>query len=284
MRTIDKGLRTHLETIFAPLNKTSAGAAFPHPASLSAALEKALPRRERITSVPVAPTVASMFATAAVEIWMRSVHSFLISASLTDASPIWASASGYYSSHYSVRALAHLLGYFHLFRRKQIVRLEINNGKYLCSFDRKQGNDREHRFYWRIVKHNSHFSSEPLFTENSSEDDASDVGHRDRANYADHVCQFPNFRALDEEMLKRRVHFISQIHFSTPPIPMRSRFPDVESVQVIAYHRLVRFRQFLDEILGGKSRFWNVHRVPSWTREMIDFQLAEQGGLSSLAN
>ena len=278
--TIDQKLRTHLETIFALLNKEPAGR-FPPPSSLSDALEKFVPKRGRITTVPVQPKIALMFATAAVEVWMRGVHSFLISTSLTVASPIWASVSGYYSSHYSVRALAHLLGYFHLFRKKKIVRLEIQNGKYLCLFDPKQRGDREHRFYWKVVKDDPHFISDPLFTVNNAEDDVSDVGHRNRANYADHICAFPNFRALDEETLKRRVHRISQIPFDAPP--KQSRFPDVESVQVVAYHRLVRFRQFVDEILGGGNRFWKVHRSPSWTREMIDFQLTEQGGLSSLA-
>lgn len=283
MMTIDQNIRICLETIFAPLNKAKAGT-FPPPASLSTALEKFIPKQSNTTTVAVQPKIASMFATAAVEVWLRGVHSFLISASLTGASPIWASASGYYSSHYSVRALAHLFGYFQLFRRKQIVRLEVQDGKHFCSFDRKQGGDREHRFYWKVVKNNTLFNTDPLFTLNDAEDDASDVGHRDRANYADHIHECPNFIALDEETLRQRVHYISQIHFNAPPIPRRSHFPDVESVQVVAYQRLVRFRQFLDEILGGGNNFWNVHRLPSWTRKMIDFQLVEQGGLSSLAN
>ena len=243
-------------------------------------------RREDVTTISIEPKIASMFATAAVEIWMRGVHSFLISASLTEASPIWASVSGYYSSHYSVRALAHLLGHFQLFRKKKIAHLQIHRGKYLCLFDSKQGHDREHKFYWKAVKEDSHFNNDPLFTMNEADSDVSDVGHRDRTNYADHVFQLPNFRALAVETFRSRIHFISQIPFDTPPIPIPrlSYFPDLESVQVVAYHRLVRFRQFLDEILGGGNRFWNVHRNPSWAREVIDFQLTEQGGLSSLGN
>jgi len=228
--------------------------------------------------------MAAMFTTAAVEIWMRAVHSFLISASLTGASPIWASAAGYYSSHYSVRAFAHLLGYFQLYRRKRIARLELHAGKFVCYFDPKQATDREHRFYWKVVKQDQHFAADPLFTENDPEVDASDVGHRDRANYADHVCQLPKFRPLDVGSLRERVQFISDITFTVPPLPKRSKFPDVEGVQVVAYHRVVRFRQFLDAVLGGGNRFWTVHRSPSWTDGMIDFQLADQATLSSFYN
>ncbi len=280
---IDKGLKNRLEVVFAPLNKRGAEKAFPSPSSLSTALEKLIPAKDVVT-VNVGPQVAALFATAAVEVWLRAIHSFLISASLTDASPIWASATGYYSSHYSVRALAHLLGHFQLFRRKRIVHLNLQNGQLICAFDPKQAGDREHRLYWKLVKHDTHFISDPLFTENEPDLDASDVGHRDRANYADHLFQFLSFRALDEVVLKARIQFISQIEFTTPPIPKRSRFPDVESVQVIAYHRIVKFRQFLDEALGGSNRFWKVHRNPNWSGGMIDFQLTEQGGLASLKN
>jgi len=282
---IDTQLRTHLETVFTQLNRRGAGQSLPPLGSLSQRLETALPtKRAGISNVTVQPQVAALFMTAAVEIWQRAIHSFLVSASLTDASPIWASASGYYSSHYSVRAFAHLLGHFQLFKRKRIVRLELHGGRHICCFDPKQAGDREHRFYWKVVKQNQHFAADPLFTENDSEIDASDVGHRDRANYADHVFQLPLFRSLDVECLKRRVQLISDITFTSPPLPRRSRFPDVEAVQVVAYHRVVRFRQFLDAVLGGGNRFWTVHRNPSWTNGMIDFQLAEQGTLGSLYN
>ncbi len=280
---IDPALQKRLEVTFAPLNKVGAEKAFPPPASLSAALEEVMPAKG-IPAVTVKPEIASRFATAAVEVWLRSVHSFVISASLTGASPIWASAAGYYASHYAVRAFAHLLGCFQLYRKKRIVRLALHAGKHVCTFDPKRGADREHRLYWRVVKEDPHFAADPLFTLNETDSDASDVAHRDRANYADHLFQFPNFRALDEATLRERVRFVSQIQCITPPIPRRSRFPDVEAVQLIAYHRLVKFRQFLDEVLGGGNRFWRVHRTPSWAGGIIDFQLTEQGGLSSLQN
>jgi len=285
---IDKNLQTRLELTFDALNTRGAANSFPPPGTLSLALENIADRLENSPSttnqISVQPNIPKWFTTAAVEMWLRAVHSFLISASLTDVSPIWASVSGYYSSHYSIRAIAHLLGYFQLFRYKQIVQIELHGRtNFICTFVGKDGNAREHVFYWKTVHQNSHFNSDPLFPLNNSKstDDASDSGHRDKSNYADHLFKFPQFNPLDSVALQNRVKYISQIPFSTPPIPRRSKFPDVESVQIVAYHRLVRFRQFVDEIAGGSNRFWRVHRNPSWARGFIDFQLIEQGGLRS---
>src|SRR5713226_8734926 len=159
---IDPALRVHITTAFAPLSDQAAASAFPPPSSLSQALKAAMPTRS--TGLPTTNTsraVANMFTTAAVDIWMRAVHSFLISASLTDVSPIWASVAGYYSSHYAVRSIAHLLGFFQLFSEKRIVQLQFQGGLYVCSFNRKAKLDRAHRFYWKVVKLNPLFAADP---------------------------------------------------------------------------------------------------------------------------
>ena len=276
-------LHKQLTTIFAPLNTMAASTALPPRSSLSKSLEKIINRTPPRTS-NVDLEVAKYFATGAVEVWHRAVHSFLISASLSEASPIWASVSGYYSSHYSIRAFAHLLGYFHLFKRKLIVRLEIHNGRFVCAFDKKKGEDREHRFYWKIVKDHSHFREDPLFSDNVAVSDVSDVGHRNLANYVDHLGRYPNFQALDVNYLKRRIQFISRIQFDMPPIPRLDNFPDVDNVQVVAYHRIVKFRDFLDQTLGSSNRFWSVYRNPPWASGMTDFQLTKSGNLEILRN
>ena len=80
--------------------------------------------------------------------------------------------------------------------------------------------------------------------------------------------------------LQERVQFISQIEFETPPIPRPDKPRDTDSVQIVAYHRIVKFRQCLDEALGSNNnRFWGVYRNVSWASGVIDFQLVEQGGL-----
>src|SRR5467141_2465107 len=177
---IDASLRSRIKADFERLSNVAAKKAFPPPDSLSQALDKVVPAGSRkvVAKRNVLPATANMFTTAAVNMWMRAVHSFLISASLTSVSPIWASVAGYYSSHYSVRALAHLLGSFRLFTGKRLVRLQFRTGGHVCSFDPKAG--REHEIYWTIVKADQHFSTDPFFTQGNPE-----VAHRDWAQYID---------------------------------------------------------------------------------------------------
>lgn len=278
---IDDALKDHVTAAFDPLNNQAAAGAFPAPGALASALEHTLSAGSTAGTKNVKEAVAKMFTTAAVDMWLRAVHSFLVSASLTDVSPIWASVAGYYSSHYSVRAIAHLLGFFQLFVRKRIVRLKVVGGQYVCSFTKKTKWDREHRFYWRTVKVDPHFSADPFFTENPAQLDTSDVGHRDRANYLDHLPSFPTFRPLSGDAVRTRIQRISDIQVSSPPIPRLSQYPDVDAVQIMAYHRLVRFRDLVDAIIGGDNRFWNVHRNPSWAREFLDYQLTEEAATAS---
>lgn len=279
---IDPALQVHIMTAFAPLNDEAAAAAFPPPASLSGALKTAvLTGSKGIETKNLSQDVAKMFTTAAVDIWMRSVHSFLVSASLTEVSPIWASVAGYYSSHYAVRAVAHLLGFFQSFSKRRIVRLQFQGGRYVCTFNPKKAGDREHQFYWRIVKLDPLFAADPFFTMNDSGIAESDIAHRDWANYQDHLPQFPPFRPLDETALKTRIVRISEIEFTSPPIPKLGRYPDIDSVQIIAYHRLVRFRDLVDTVIGTGNRFWSVYRSPSWARKFMNFQLTDEARLLS---
>lgn len=280
---IDESLRSELRVNFQPLNAVAAARAFPPPMTLSDDLRRLLPRngsnQRNLTRL-----IASHFATAGVEIWLRGVHSFLVSASLTGSSPIWAAVSGYYASHYAIRGLAHLLGYFQLFRDKRIAQLALDGGNYVCTFLKKNATDGEHKLYWRLVKQSAAFATDGFFTLNDPSAENSDIRHRNHANYADHIGGFPMFRPLDAQTTKDRIEFISKIVFDAPPLPRFSEFPDIEYVQVIAYHRIVRFRRLLDDVLGGKNRFWTVHRNPPFAAEFIDFQLTERASPVQLAS
>lgn len=227
-------------------------------------------------TVSISPRIAALYASAAVEMWLRSVHSFLISVSVTESSHIWASVCGYYSSHYSVRALAHILGYFLMHQRKYIASLEILGGRPYCRFAKcKNKQNREHVYYWNVVKLHPLFIDEPIYTLNHDKEDPSDVAHRNIANYYDHLNNFPNFQALDEDKITERVDFLSKIQISSVPIPSPSRYPDTANVQLIAYHRIVKFRRFLDNILGSANNIWNVYRNPAWCPRVINYQLVE---------
>jgi hypothetical protein len=248
-------LEDRINIFFKGLERRSSITAFPCLGYLSRELNFLVDKAEKTNteSLNVTPKISSLYATAAVEIWLRGIHSFLISSSLTDVSPIWASVSGYYASHYCIRGLAHLLGFFQLHRKKRIVRIDIEGGKYYCYFDRKGGSDREHKYYWKVVKNNTPFEKDPFFTLNEENSGDSDSGHRNIANYYDHINGFPNFHPLSEETLRKRIDHLSKIELSSVPIPRKERYPDVENVQLIAYHRIIKFRSFLDEILGGKN-------------------------------
>ena len=268
---------------FRPLEHTPAGS-FPVFGTLSNEY-KTSPAAIGSVNYPT-PTTAGYFGTAAVDMWHRSVHSFLISNSLTTSSPIWSSVSGYYSSHYTVRGLAHLLGYFHVFNRSALIHLQVGaRGGYSCTRVSTSGLiGKEHQLYWMLVKRSPVFATDPIFTNNpvGINVDESESNHRNLANYADHLCNYPIFKPLDIEETKARINHISSIVLEDPPIPQKSKFPDISSVQLIAYHRLVTFRQILDEVLVDSNRFWSVHRNPPFATEYMDFQVPEASGLSQM--
>jgi len=277
MNPIDPDLLIRVQTLFGKLSPNN----FPAPASLTKLLNDNVPAgtvQQLPLDVSILPAEAALFMTASVEMWQRAIHSFLYSAALPRVSPIWSAVSGYYSSHYSMRAFAHLLGHFQLFSKKRSVEFSIQGGQYVCTYKPK-GSQGDHRFYWKVVKQDPYFVSDPLFTLNDENQPDSDSSHRGRANYADHLNQFSGFELPQQTDLITRIRQISTIQFSDPPIPNRERYPDLDSVQVVAYHRIVKFRRFLDEILGGTNRFWTQQRKPLWVRDLMDFQLVEQDSL-----
>jgi hypothetical protein len=218
----------------------------------------------------------ALFAKSGVEMWLRGVHSFLVSSSLTDASPLWASVCGYYASHYAVRGLAHLLGYYNLRQSGHLVSLQSSKSGYVLRFTRRRGNHgREHTYYWECVKNHTEFQRNPLFTSNPISVDVSDVEHRNLANYVDLLNEFPNLSFPQIDKMKERIDKLSKMEFQDPPIPNRTRYPDTTSVQVVAYHRLVAFRRIVDNALIGQNRFWYTLRTPSWCLGVLSFQCTE---------
>jgi hypothetical protein len=269
---MDKELETRLQVMFAGLNRQSAADSFPDPGTLAGLLSQHADTSSASTTVAATPQIRSYFATAAVEMWLRSVHSFLISASLTTASPIWSSVAGYYSSHYAVRAFAHLFGVFQLYKKGKIARLDKDGGHFVLE---KKGSDGEHKFYWKEVIKHPQLANDPFFYPNF--EDQRDGGHRNKMNYWDHICRYPTFQPLETQILKDRVQRISTIPFSSVPTPRadKDHFPDIDNVQIIAYHRLVKFRRLVDEVCLA-NRFWKVQRTPAWCpRTLMNFSVVE---------
>ncbi len=273
-----------IRALFALLQKRAAAGTLPQPGAFGAELGEIVHEAEKRSQSQIRLNAdqAACFVTAAVEIWHRAIHSFVISTLLSNASPVWASVCGYYASHYSVRGVGHLLGFFQLHRKRRIVELLPDGTTFAARIVRKDANTREHKFYWKIVKQHPIFASDPFFVFNNDQDPVSDGAHRNFANYLDHVDQFPNVVLLQWDQLQNRVQHVAAVELSAVPIPDARRFPDLDSVQLIAYHRIVRFRSFLDELLGDSSRFWRVHRNPSWSRNLLDFQVVTPKLLQAL--
>lgn len=262
-------LETRILKIFNPLK--SERSTLPVAGIMKNSLNKLAPQKKEAKEVVASRNIIKLFASASVEIWQRAVHSFLVSTSLTNVSDLWASVAGYYSSHYTVRAIAHLLGIYHLRKKKLIVTLQPSGAGFICEF-RGGRNTREHSFYWHRVKQDAYFNSNDLFAENEEDAELSDAGHRNFATYIDHLNNFQNFNPLNIEELKQRIEQISKMEFSSYPIPSKSNYPDLNSVQIVAYHRLVFYRELIDQYVDLENNFWKVHRNPSWCRDIINFQ------------
>jgi hypothetical protein len=265
-----------INILFEPLNE-QVGSISVH-GTMTDKMKELNRKRKGRDNISVGPDILKLYATSSVEMWLRAVHSFLMSAALTDVSPIWASITGYYASHYIMRAIAHLLGLFKLHNDGLIVTLKPSSNGFMCNFSKCKGIEkREHNFYWKRVKRHSEFATDTLFTENIESEKIgfpSDIGHRSWANYRDNIDKFHNFSPLTNEELEIRIKFISSMKITAYPIPDRTvKFLDTQSVQVIAYHRIIRYRRLLDETFGKKNRFWSVYRNPSWCPSFMKFQL-----------
>jgi len=104
-------LDQRIEILFAPLRNKAAS--FPSPAELTTELISVAASTS--SSVTVSRSVSALFASAAVEMWLRAVHSFFDLRVIESIQRPLGSVAGYYTSHYVMRAFAHLLGWFQLF-------------------------------------------------------------------------------------------------------------------------------------------------------------------------
>jgi hypothetical protein len=139
-----------IRALFALLHRRAATGTLPPPGTFGAELNEIVQEAERRnqSQVHLTADVAVRFVTAAVEMWQRAIHSYIISALLTNASPMWASVCGYYASHYTVRGIGHLLGFFQLHRKRRIIELLPSGTAFAARIVRKDANTREHKFYW----------------------------------------------------------------------------------------------------------------------------------------
>lgn len=259
-----------IAALFRYLDRYKAPNWLPPRGALRDVLRHNCPKRNSGT-IPIKPSDAVMCATAGTEMWLRAVHSFLVSNSLYNQSEIWASVTGYYSSHYVMRAFSHLTGYYLLRGKRAQARTFLDGGKYYCEYTNNKKKN-EHAYYWELVKDIPEFRNDDVFSANDEKKGMADSTHRGVANYYDHIDHFPNFRPIKKEDLIRRVERLSELVTDAPTIPDSEKYPDIDSVHIVSYARIVRFRSYLDEVLGTSSRYWLKARNPQWFKEYIDFQ------------
>ncbi|MEN3331105.1 MAG: hypothetical protein V7641_470 [Blastocatellia bacterium] len=259
---------------FEKLDKPSAKIDFPKPGTLSKEFSALLGSSNTIiASLP--HNKSQMLASASVEMWHRAIHSFLWSVALAETSPLWASVSGYYASHFVMRAFSYSLGIYKSFLKKKTCQVVMNKGQFVLSILAKS-NDGEHAFYWKAIKGHPKFVSDDLFRENSERNEKSDSAHRTFANYTDHVDSFTPIKPPSLEKVKENVEKISRIRRHSVTEPSRDDYPDLQNVQILAFQRIVAFHDFLDERIPT-NRFWRMHRRPSWCKNIMLYQVEDPG-------
>jgi hypothetical protein len=150
-----------LKLLFQPLTNRPRAGTMPAEFALSSSLTK-LVQRAGGTAINLNRQDATNFATASIEIWHRAVHSLLISIALKKDSPVWAAITGYYASHYTFRAAAHLLGFFSLHAAKCTIEINGPTGPYFGAVVKKR--KREHDWYRDKVSNSNLFGSDAFFS------------------------------------------------------------------------------------------------------------------------
>jgi hypothetical protein len=256
-----------ITALFSRLRRSDA---IPEPRSLSQLLTA---RLQTGGPVRLNDGEATLFMTAAIDMWHRSVHSFILSVALTRVSILWSSVSGYYASHYSVRALAHLHGFFAVFHRRTFLEMSFAGGRYNCNPANISHNQRrEHQFYWSAVNGLLPFGDAGIFPANLETNLRADVSHRNHANYADHLNRLTRIDNVSADELRDRiVHVASTALEGQADQPDRDRFPDLASVMNLAYLRIYYFREYLDGLLPPRNPFWRAARETAWFMNVMRF-------------
>jgi len=249
------------------------GLAFPEKGTLSELVKDTLGDPSK--GMPVVPhQKCHLLASASVEMWHRAIHSFLWSVALKDRSELWSSVTGYYSSHFVMRAFAHALGIYRSFTHRTVFQLNFEKGSLVCNSitDRKHG---EHQFYWSVVKEYPRFLTDSIFSYNHESGvgkkgfEQSDYLHRNFANYTDHIDHFSELSFPKVPDLSKLIAQISIRRKHSVELPRRARYPDLQAVQTLAYQRIVAYRDFLDERVP-RNAFWDAHRDPVWARPLMN--------------
>ena len=214
-----------------------------------------------------------LLAAASVEMWHRAIHSFLCSVALSEMSPLWSSVVGYYASHYVMRAFAHSMGIFRSFQVKRGIQVHLAGNHFSVRFFETK-NKGEHDFYWHVVKNHPDFIGNLLFRENNERAAYAESQHRSFANYTDCINSFATLKPRSIFDISMDIEKISGIRLDSVGRPEVNNYPDLQTLQVLAFHRIVAFQTFLDDQVSNNG-FWRTHREPIWCKDIMLFQTPE---------
>ena len=124
-----------------------------------------------------------------------------------------------------------------------------------------------------MIKKLPRFAGDPLFTDNNDRVPLSDASHRGFASYADHLDKFVKYEALDRDQVRTKMITLARTALDGEAgigMPDRGRYPDLGAVLSVAYLRIYRFREYLDN-LPIKGPYWDRCRNPQWCTELLSF-------------
>ncbi len=212
---------------------------------------------------------ATLFITASIEMWQRAINSLILSIVWSDVSRSWAVVTAYYSSHYMIRAFAHLYGYYSL---NKVATVELSKSR--KGFQIVKGKaHREHEYYWNVV---SDQLKNRLFGNNIEQI------HRGYASYQDHLDRFKVFNSEsipNSDELKMKIGIIADLPYK--PLD-DTQIPDLTTLQCLSYKRICFYRNWFETNFES-SRYWKSLRTPKWWAGIMVYKEDGQQ-LSSLAD
>lgn len=237
----------------------------PKPASLSKYLRTFKPAFSGLVEI----NDATLFISAAMEMWQRSINSLILSVAWSDVSRTWGVVTAYYSSHYMIRAFAHLHGYYSLHKEASIELSKNVKGFQITCGKRRN----EHEYYWKAVSDLK--LNEKLFGKNTEQ------VHRGFASYQDHLH---DFKKLDKKSIpnlaevQMKVATIADLPYN--PLD-DSKIPDLTTIQCLSYQRICFYRNWFESKFGS-SKYWKSLRTPQWCASVMSYKTSTPQ--SSLAN
>jgi hypothetical protein len=126
------------------------------------------------------------------------------------------------------------------------------------------------------------FMQNGIYWSNEEGDGASDAAHRAHANYADHLARVTRIESVSADELRNRIATAASTALEGPTSrPDRTRFADLSNVIGLAYLRIYRFREYLDDLLPPRNPFWRASRELGVFKNVMQFPPRPAAGIQA---